>query len=66
MELTYVFHEPDGSVRSELDTHVCGLFPTSTWISLLEGVGFEDVRGVDLRGDELRVGTLAFAAVRPT
>lgn len=65
MELTYVFHEPDGSVHSELDAHVCGLFPTATWVSSIEAAGFADVRSIDLTGDELRVGTLGFAGGRP-
>ena len=65
MDLTYVFHEPDGRVHSYLDSHLCGLFPTATWIAGIEAVGFEHVRSVDLTGDELRIGTLAFAGVRP-
>ncbi len=64
MDLTYVFHEPDGGVHSYLDSHLCGLFPTATWIGGLEDAGFEEVRSVDLVGDELRVGTLAFVGVR--
>jgi SAM-dependent methyltransferase len=64
MDLTYVFHETDGSVHAELDTHVCGLFPTSTWTSLMRDVGLADVRAVELSGDELRVGNLAFVGVR--
>lgn len=64
MDLTYVFHEPDGTVHVELDRHLCGVFPTATWTSLLEEVGFDDVRSVDLTGDELRVGTLAFVGRR--
>ena len=64
MELTYVFREPDGSVHAELDTHVCGLFPTATWTRLLDDVGFDDVRAVELTGDELRIGTVGFVGAR--
>jgi len=70
MDLTYVFHEPDGSVPSgvavhvELDEHVCGLFPRGTWLSLIEGAGFE-VRPVPLTHDERPVGSEGFLAVRP-
>jgi SAM-dependent methyltransferase len=64
MDLTYVFHEPDGSVHAELDSHLCGIFPTQTWLGGLRDAGFDDVRTVDLEGDEARVGTLGFVGVR--
>jgi len=64
MELTYVFHEPDGTVHAELDAHVCGIFPTATWTGLLADVGFVDAESVGLTGDELRVGTIAFVGTR--
>jgi SAM-dependent methyltransferase len=70
MDLTYVFHEPDDSVSSgvavhvEFDEHVCGLFPRATWLSLIEGAGFE-VRPVPLTHDERPVGAEGFLAVRP-
>jgi hypothetical protein len=64
MDLTYVLHTPDGTVRAELDEHVCGLFPERTWIDGLRDAGFEDVRAVELTGDEARVGTLGFLGVR--
>ena len=63
MDLTYVFHEPDGTVHAELDSHVCGLFPTAVWLDGLRDAGFDDVRTVDLTGEE-RVGTLGFVGVR--
>jgi SAM-dependent methyltransferase len=63
MDLTYVFHEPDGSVHVQLDEHVCGLFPRATWLSLVEGAGFE-VRPVPLTHDERPVGAEGFLAVR--
>jgi hypothetical protein len=64
MDLTYVFHEPDGSVHAELDSHLCGLFPIDTWLGTLRDAGFDDVRRVDLSGDESRIGTVGFVAVR--
>jgi SAM-dependent methyltransferase len=64
MDLTYTFHEPDGSVHVELDEHVCGLFPRSTWLGLIERAGFE-VRAVPLTHDERPVGAEGFLAVRP-
>jgi SAM-dependent methyltransferase len=64
MDLTYVFHEPDGSVHAELDSHLCGLFPIDTWLGGLRDARFEP-REVELTGDESRVGTLGFLAMRP-
>jgi SAM-dependent methyltransferase len=64
MELTYVFHEPDGTVHAELDAHVCGMFATAAWTGLLADVGFVDAESVGLTGDELRVGTIAFVGMR--
>ena len=64
MDLTYVFHEPDGSVHAELDSHLCGLFPTETWLAGLRDAGFGDVRSVELAGDG-GVGAVGFAGVRP-
>jgi hypothetical protein len=64
MDLTYVFHEPDGSVHAELDRHLCGLFPVDTWLGGLRDAGFEDARKVDLTGDESRIGTVGFVGVR--
>lgn len=64
MDLTYVFHEPDGSVHTELDMHLCGLFPTELWLGGLRDVGFEP-RSVELTGDESRIGSLGFMGRRP-
>ncbi len=63
MDLTYVFHEPDGSVHTELDEHLCGLFPRETWLRLIAGAGF-DVRAVPLTHDERPVGDEGFVAKR--
>jgi SAM-dependent methyltransferase len=64
MDLTYVFHEPDGSVRTELDEHLCGLFPRAGWLRWIEAAGFERVRMVALTGDERRIGSEGFLAIR--
>jgi hypothetical protein len=70
MDLTYVFHETDDSVRSrvavhvEHDEHLCGLFPRATWLRLIEEAGFH-VRAVPLVHDERPVGAEGFLAVRP-
>ncbi len=36
-----VLRERDGSVRSVLDTHPCGLFSRATWLRLFEEVGLD-------------------------
>jgi SAM-dependent methyltransferase len=64
MDFAYVFHEPDGSVRTEGERHVCGLFPVATWRRLLREAGFEGVRSVDVHVGE-PVGSRAFLARRP-
>jgi SAM-dependent methyltransferase len=63
MDLTYVFHEPDGSVHVELDEHLCGLFPRATWIGLIEEAGFE-VTPVGLTHHERPVGAEGFLGIR--
>ena len=63
MDLTYVFHEPDGSMHVELDEHVCGLFPRATWMGLIEEAGFE-ARPVALVHDERPVGAEGFVGIR--
>jgi SAM-dependent methyltransferase len=64
MDLTYVFHEPDGSVHVELDEHRCGLFPRATWLRGIEEAGFEQVRPVELTGDEARIGSEGYLGTR--
>ena len=63
MDLTYVFHEPDGSVHVEHDPHVCGFFPRSTWLEGLAGAGFE-ASAVPLTHAGGQVGAEGFVGVR--
>jgi SAM-dependent methyltransferase len=65
MDLTYVFHEPDGSTHVEHDPHVCGLFPRATWLDGLVAAGFE-ASAVKLAHEGRRVGAEGFVGVRPT
>jgi len=51
-------------VHTELDEHVCGLFPRATWLWLIGEAGF-DVRVVSLVHDERPVGAEGFLATRP-
>jgi SAM-dependent methyltransferase len=64
-DFAYLFREPDGSIHAEADRHVEGLFRQITWLDLLEGTGFRNVRAVDIHLGEL-VGSRAFAARRPS
>ena len=64
MDLTYVLHEPDGSVHAKLDEHLCGLFPRDTWLRLIEQAGFEVV-AVALAHDERPIGAEGFVGVVP-
>ncbi len=63
MDLTYVFHEPDGTVHVELDEHECGLFPRATWLELIAEAGFEPER-VELPADPWPLGAEAFLGRR--
>ena len=63
-DYVYLFREPDGSIHAEGDRHVEGLFAQATWMQLLAGAGFEDVRSTDVHVGE-PVGSRAFLARRP-
>jgi SAM-dependent methyltransferase len=63
-DFAYLFRERDGSTHAEGERHVEGLFPQSTWLALLDGVGFHDTRGLDVHVGE-PVGSQAFLARRP-
>jgi SAM-dependent methyltransferase len=63
MDLTYVLHLPDGSVRVEHDRHECGLFSRAAWLELLEEAGF-DASPVSLSSDWSPVGSEGYVGVR--
>jgi SAM-dependent methyltransferase len=64
MDLTYVMHEPDGTVRVEHDRHECGLFPRAAWLELMERAGF-DARPVSLASDWSPVGSEGYVGSVP-
>jgi SAM-dependent methyltransferase len=37
---SFVAREADGTLRSFVEEHVCGLFPEATWVAILERAGF--------------------------
>ncbi len=40
-DLVYVFRDSSGSVRTEYDRHILGIFGREEWVRILRGVGFE-------------------------
>lgn len=64
-DFAYLLRDETGAVRAEHDRHVCGLFARSTWLRLLEEVGFRpDVRTTEY-GEE-GGGELFVARKRPS
>ena len=39
--VVYALREPDGSLRTEQDRHVEGLFSRAEWLEVLQTIGFE-------------------------
>lgn len=55
----------DGSLEVDHDRHVEGLFPTATWLRLLDDVGFRDPRALPLEHSDVEPGVhYVFAAVK--
>ena len=54
-DFALLLREPDGSMRAELDRHVCGLFERELWLRLLREVGFAPRIVVDAYGRDLFV-----------
>ena len=65
MDFAYLLRAADGSVRTELDRHVVGLFPRATWLTALEEAGFMDVRVVPFEHSEVEEGLELFVARAP-
>jgi SAM-dependent methyltransferase len=63
-EYAFVFREPDGAVWHAAETHVLGLFPTSTWLRLIEAAGFR-AEAVTEQTDEDRDARVMFVGRRP-
>jgi SAM-dependent methyltransferase len=61
-EFVYVLQRPDGELEVIHDRHRCGLFPTATWLSVLDEAGFR----VQERTTEIEDATApVFLAVKP-
>ena len=53
-------------MRVEQDRHTHGVFPRKTWVRLLTGAGYAEVRAVPFEHSEVEPGTAEiFLAVRP-
>jgi SAM-dependent methyltransferase len=64
VDYVYVLRAPDGSVQTEHDRHVEGLFRRSEWLSLLKDVGFEP-RATSFRYSEVDHPLEVFIGTRP-
>ena len=62
VDYAYLLREADGSTRVEHDRHTCGVFPRSTWLTLIEEVGF---RALGHPGIENETAEDVFTGVRP-
>ncbi len=64
-EYAFVLKSPSGSVTAVHETHKTGLFDRATWMRLLEEVGFDAHRVVEITDDEYTPRDV-FVATRPT
>lgn len=64
-EFAYLLKDGQGPTRVALDAHRLGIFPRATWLALLEGVGFVDVRAVASPYGDEEVGAEGFVGRRP-
>jgi SAM-dependent methyltransferase len=64
-EFAYLLKDGQGPTRVAFDAHRLGIFPRATWLALLEGVGFVDVRAVASPYGDEEVGAEGFVGRRP-
>jgi SAM-dependent methyltransferase len=66
-DYAYLLREEGQPMRSVYDRHVCGLFARSTWLRLLEEVGFQQPAVRPLEHSEVPPGSVeVFVALKPT
>lgn len=56
VDYAFLLRHADGQVLAAADHHVCGLYPRSTWIELLEEVGFQAHSEIDPWQREVFIG----------
>jgi hypothetical protein len=64
-DMVYVLREPDGQVRSVLESHTCGLFARADWLRGLAAEGFAASAVPSEHGDVGNEGCYVFVGVRP-
>lgn len=62
VEYAFLARGTDGTVKAFQDRHTCGFFPQSTWLSILEGTGFEPTMKPGIVDETAEV---VFVAVKP-
>lgn len=62
-EYSYLMREPDGTIRTAAESHTFGLFPTVTWLDLLQRNGFEATSVVEQSEEDRPLRTLFVARV---
>lgn len=55
-DFVYLLREPDGTLESVVDRHVCGMLPRATWLEALDAAGF-DARAVPFDHSEVEPGS---------
>jgi len=56
-DFVYLLRDASGVVTSEHDVHITGLFPTNTWLSLIESAGFR-ASSTPFEHSEIEPGTM--------
>lgn len=64
VDYVYVLRDSDGSIRTEHDRHVEGLFPRTEWLRVLESVGFK-AKSITFQHSDLDRPLDIFAGTRP-
>jgi hypothetical protein len=64
VDYVYVLRESDGSIRTEHDRHVEGLFRRAEWLSVLRGVGF-NAKAVTFQHSDVDYPLEIFVGTRP-
>jgi SAM-dependent methyltransferase len=64
VDYAFLLREDGQPVRTVHDQHTCGLFSRSTWLSLLQSVGFEGAKALPFNHSEVPPGTLEVFVAR--
>jgi SAM-dependent methyltransferase len=64
-DFAYLLRNAQGHIRAEVDRHILGIFPRSTWLNLLADAGFE-ARALTFEHSEEPYPLEVFVGIRPT